>query len=66
MTITLNGRPHDVPDGATLDDLVARLALPDRGIALALDQDVVPRSAWPRTVLRDDAQVEVVTAMQGG
>ena len=66
MTVVLNGIPTPVSPGSTLADLVTALALPDSGIALALDGQVVPRRRWPDTAIRDGACVEVVTAMQGG
>lgn len=66
MTVVLNGIPTPVSPGSTLTDLVVALALPDRGVALALDGEVVPRRRWPDTAIPDGACVEVVTAMQGG
>lgn len=66
MTIVLNGTQTPVAPDSTLADLVAALAMPERGIAIALDGEVVPRRAWPDTGLPAGARVEVVTAMQGG
>lgn len=66
MNIVLNGEPAHVRSGSTLADLVAALALPDRGIALAVDGEVVRRESWVTTAVADQARVEVVTAMQGG
>ena len=66
MTIVLNGTQTPVAPGSTLADLVATLELPDRGVALALDGEVVPRRAWPETGIPAGARIEVVTAMQGG
>ena len=66
MTIILNGSETAVTAGSTLADIVTQLALPERGVALALDGDVVPRQAWAATPVRVGARVEVVTAMQGG
>ena len=37
-----------------------------RGVAVAVDGEVVPRAAWVLFTLADDARVEVLTAMQGG
>jgi sulfur carrier protein len=67
-TITLNGRPADVDDGTTLEGLLERLDLParGRGVAVAVDAEVVPRGQWPHRVVADGEQVEVVTAVQGG
>ena len=66
MTITLNGSRHQIADGTTLDQLVAVFSLPDRGVALAMNSEVVPRSVWASTRVLPDARVEVVTAFQGG
>jgi sulfur carrier protein len=66
--ITLNGEPADVADGTTVADLLGRLDVPaeGRGVAVAVDAEVVPRGRWERHVVGDGAQVEVVTAIQGG
>ncbi|HEY6424169.1 MAG TPA: sulfur carrier protein ThiS [Pseudonocardiaceae bacterium] len=66
MTVTVNGQPWDLPDGATLADVLGRLGVPAAGVAVALDGAVVPRVSWPGTPLRDGAWIEVLTAVQGG
>jgi sulfur carrier protein len=63
--ITLNGTPTDAA-GETLAALLARLDVPDRGVAVAVDAQVVPRGEWGTFVVADGAHVEVVTAVQGG
>jgi len=65
-TIELNGERTEVADGTTVAELVERLDAPSRGVAVALDAEVVPRSAWDATPVRDGARVEVLTAIQGG
>jgi sulfur carrier protein len=67
-TVLVNGTHTDLDDGATVADLLGRLDVPSdaRGVAVALDAEVVPRSAWASTVVTDGAQVEVLTAIQGG
>lgn len=66
MNINVNGEEHMVRPGATVGDLVEQLGVPTRGVAVALDHVVVPRSAWASTVVTVGARVDVVTAMQGG
>lgn len=68
MTIRLNGDERELPDGATVAAAVALLDVTEdsRGVAVAVDREVVPRGAWSETVLADGAQVEVVMAIQGG
>lgn len=68
MKIELNGETRQVEDGTTLDRIV-ELAGADpstRGLAAAVSGVVVPRSMWPATVVRNEDEVEVVAAIQGG
>ena len=64
--IVVNGSPSEAPPGITLAALLADLDLPRRGVAVALDAEVVPRGQWDTVVVEDGAHVEVVTAVQGG
>jgi sulfur carrier protein len=68
MTIELNGEPREVRDGATVAAALGLLDLPPdaRGVAVAVDAEVVPRRQWPSRALVAGARVEVLTAMQGG
>lgn len=66
VSVTVNGEHHGLAAGTTLADLVARLAHDGRGVAVALDQVVIPRSAWHDVVLEEGAVVEVVGAAAGG
>jgi sulfur carrier protein len=66
--IRVNGEPSSVPAGASVTAVVATLGVaPDaRGIAVAVDGEVVPRGSWDERRVDDGARVEVLTAMQGG
>jgi sulfur carrier protein len=66
--ILLNGQRSDLAPGATVADALLRLglALDARGVAVAVDGEVVPRSTWESFVFSAGAHVEVLTAMQGG
>ncbi len=66
--ICLNGQESDLPAGETVAGALARLGLSidTRGVAVAVDGEVVPRTAWGTFALAVDARVEVLTAMQGG
>ncbi|MFN8162444.1 MAG: sulfur carrier protein ThiS [Solirubrobacterales bacterium] len=68
MRIELNGEPRELPDGATLAAAVRESGAPERprGVAVALDGEVVPPGKWKRTQLRDGQAVEVLAAIQGG
>jgi len=67
VKIDLNGRPHELAEGATLADAVrAAGAEQRRGIAVALDGEVALRSEWEGTPLAEGSRVEVLAAIQGG
>jgi sulfur carrier protein len=66
--ISLNGQDSEVRPGETVAAVLRRLQVPldARGIAVAVNGEVVPRSAWESCVLSAEARIEVLTAMQGG
>jgi sulfur carrier protein len=66
--ILLNGQDSDVRAGETVAAVLARLGLDAdaRGVAVAVDGEVIPRASWESHSVSDDARVEVLTAMQGG
>lgn len=64
--VTVNGEPEDLDDGTTVADLVARHRESPRGVAVARNEEVVPRSRWSDTVVADGDRFEILTAAQGG
>jgi sulfur carrier protein len=64
----VNGQISDLHAGETLAAVLdgLGLSLDARGVAVAVDGEVVPRTAWQTFALEADARVEVLTAMQGG
>jgi sulfur carrier protein len=68
LVVSVNGDAMTVPAGCMISDVVARLleGAEPKGIAVAVDRDVVPRSEWPTTPVRPGASVEIVTAAAGG
>lgn len=65
MRLLVNDEPVEVGESITVEQLLANLGMPDKGIAVAVDWAVVPRSQW-HLELADGAKVEVLTAVQGG
>jgi sulfur carrier protein len=67
MSVCVNGEQRELEGATTVADVVQSLVgQAERGVAVALDGDVVPRSEWESTILRDGAHVEVLRAAQGG
>jgi sulfur carrier protein len=66
--VLLNGAEAELADGATVQSAVEALELPaaGRGVAVAVDAQVVPRTEWEAHTLRDGARIEVLRAIQGG
>ena len=66
--IVLNGQERELPAPHTLAAALAELDVDPgaRGVAVAVDGEVVPRSLWQALELEEGARVEVLTAMQGG
>jgi len=68
VRIELNGEPVELADAATVADAVAAAGVDGepRGVAVAVDGEIVRRAEWDATRLREGQSVEVVRAVQGG
>lgn len=63
--ITVNGEDHQLSEELTVTQLLAHLGLPEKGIAVAVDGAVFPRTSWDR-VVEKGWEIEILTAVQGG
>lgn len=66
VEVSVNGQPRRVPEEATVAWLVDQMAAGRRGVAVAIDAEVVVRSNWETTRLPAGAKIEVLRAVQGG
>jgi sulfur carrier protein len=68
MRVLVNGRSTELADRATVQVAVEALDLPasGRGVAVAVDAEVVPRGQWGVHELQEGARVEILRAIQGG
>jgi sulfur carrier protein len=67
VTVRVNDKPHTVADRTTLTQLLAGLGLSAaQGVAVAINDAVVPRSSWEEHCLAEGDQVLVIQATQGG
>jgi sulfur carrier protein len=66
MNVYVNGEPTQIEERACVADVVASLTGSARGVAVAVDLSVVPRSEWSSTRLHEGARVEVLVAAAGG
>ncbi len=65
MIVVVNEQQVNVDEQTTVAALLRSLGYPERGVAVAMGDAVLPRSNWT-TTLFDGARLEVVTAVQGG
>lgn len=66
MQVWINGEACELAGDARVPDALATLGLPEAGVAVAVDGEVVRRADWPSTPLAEGTRVEVLTAVQGG
>jgi sulfur carrier protein len=68
VNVTVNGEPREIGDGATVASVVEMLDVAPgaRGVAVALNGEVVSRGRWAHTELSEGSRVEVVAAIGGG
>jgi len=66
MNITLNGENRDIPDAATVTQLVEILGLTNKRMAMEINEEIVPRSTFNDHVIQADDKIEIVGAIGGG
>jgi sulfur carrier protein len=68
LAVVINGEECRLPQGATLELAVREAGAPEggRGVAVAVDGEVVPRAEWSSRTLAEGQRIEVLTAVQGG
>jgi len=68
VNVTVNGSPTHLDAGATVADVLADLGRDrrGRGVAVAMNGEVLPRDRWATTSLSDRDRIEVLDAVQGG
>ena len=66
IEITLNGELKEFPQEQPLAMLCATVNIPDRGVAVAVNNVLIPRSQYDRTMIRNQDVVEIITAAAGG
>ena len=66
ISITVNGEAREIPGPATVADLLARIGLDLRKVAVERNLEIVPRSTYAATALRAGDQLEIVHFIGGG
>ena len=66
MYLFLNGEATEAPDGATVGEFLRQLAMPEKGVAVERNREIVPKSLYGTTRLTEGDQIEIVQFVGGG
>jgi thiamine biosynthesis protein ThiS len=66
MNVFLNGEPKSAPDSVTVAAFLEGLGLPQKGVAVERNREIVPRSTYGETVLAEGDRIEIVQFVGGG
>lgn len=67
MEITINDKTQSVSNGDKLLQAVEKeIGLNTKGIAVALNETVIPKSEWSKVQLQNNDQIIIIKATQGG
>jgi sulfur carrier protein len=66
VNVRINGREVDIIPGSPLGAVVETVTTATKGVAVAVNDEIVPRAAWSHHEIADGDRIEIVTAKQGG
>lgn len=66
MNIQVNGQPQELPDAASVSDLLEKIGLGHKRVAVERNGELVPKSLHSRQQLADGDRIEIVQAIGGG
>ena len=66
MKIYVNNKETDVSENLKVNELAQQFQLPDKGIALAVNNQMIPRAEWNNTILKAESHVVIIKAACGG
>ena len=66
MKLTINGEKREILKSQTLEELVRELNIKAPNFAMALNQQVIPKSKYTTTPIQENDEVEIVHAVGGG
>lgn len=66
MIIKVNNKEMELSSQASFQQLAETLQLPDKGVAVAVNNQMIPRTKWSETILQENDQVVVIKAACGG
>ena len=65
MKVRINNKQHET-QAKTVSELAAQLQLPAKGVAIAIDNELKPRTTWDDTILQEGSTITIIKAACGG
>ncbi len=66
ITISVNNKQTNVDTNVTIQKLLAQLEFPINGIAVAINDEIIPQHTWNTSTLNENDQLLIIQATQGG
>lgn len=66
IQITANNKTYQFTEKTSLEELLEKMQIDSNGIAIAINQEIVPKADWQNTYLNNNDDVLIITATQGG
>jgi sulfur carrier protein len=66
ITVNVNNTEHTIAAESTITTLLSQLELAANGIAVAIDQNIIPQSDWGTYILQNNQNLLLIKATQGG
>lgn len=66
MNLFVNGEPASLPDAATVEGLLEQLGLPQKGVAVERNREIIPKSLYAKIPLAEGDRIEIVQFVGGG
>jgi len=66
LKVVVNNKEVEISDESTINDLISEMNMPDRGIAIAINNEVIPKENWAGFKLIKETRVTLIKATQGG
>tara|TARA_R110002072_G_scaffold16048_1_gene63449 strand:- start:30966 stop:31184 length:219 start_codon:yes stop_codon:yes gene_type:complete len=66
IEVTVNDNKHSFREEETLQSVISKLSITENGIAIAINEQIIPKKKWTTTQLNNNDKILVIKATQGG
>lgn len=66
MKVVVNNKEVEISDQSNVNDLISEMKMPKKGIAIAVNNEVIPKDQWSEFKLEKEMRVTLIKATQGG